>query len=106
MNSTLKRDLTAVRDYLDDPKRWTQGKMFGNRKGEGVSRRDATCACLLGTIMLVTDGRASLEKAERYDAVEEALRLQLPPEFCSLPKFNDAASYAQVLVLVDQALEQ
>lgn len=106
MNSTLKRDLEEVRSWLDKPKRWTQGTMFRDNAGNTVGRRDASCACMIGAIMLATGGRGTVEARERYDAAEEAIRHAIPTKFCSIAMFNDdpETTWTDVILAVDKAL--
>lgn len=106
MNSILKDDLKSVRDYLTPPKRWTKGALFRDQKKDNVIRRDATCACLMGAMMIVAGGRGTLEGRERYDEMDAALAKQLPEGYCSLANFNDAeqTSHDAVLQLIGRAL--
>ncbi|MDH7796406.1 MULTISPECIES: hypothetical protein [unclassified Beijerinckia] len=97
---TLKQDLTAVRDLLSDPNRWTQGWLAMNKHRLHVhpQNESATCWCLVGA------GRKLLP-FDRENEVNSALYHAIG-DGRSIANFNDHPNtrHSDVLALLDKAI--
>ena len=93
--------LTAVRELLSDPKRWTQGAMARDAQGNGVghSSSDAACWCLDGAIRYAERHKPWRPGSPAFAALRERLH------YTSVAMFNDSSEHAEVLALLDRAIE-
>ncbi|MDH7796408.1 MULTISPECIES: hypothetical protein [unclassified Beijerinckia] len=101
--SQLKADLQAIRQLLDTPDRWTKNFNARDALGRQALPDDdnATCWCLNGAMIKITDARYT----RRYDALDSALNAAVPGR-TGFITFNDNGStrHDDVLNLLDQAI--
>ena len=87
---TFQADLLELAAQFHD-KRWTQGAISRNAKDEEVHMRDATQAkwCASGHLHKIVLQRG-LHNSGLDFALLLAVERQLPPEYQTLPEWNDA----------------
>jgi hypothetical protein len=121
MNQQLIDDLTAVRELLSDPARWTRRAYAKDANGGTFLQAndpEAVCWCLAGACHKVT-GAASLIQAldnPRTSRLKDAVRDEIavsdvgcdPMALSSIAAFNDDSdvTHADVLAVLDRAIEK
>ncbi len=96
--------LRNVRDLLNDPHRWTRGSVA--RAADDAEThprsRNAVSWCLVGAAEHCAPDRTSYWAA-RSALLDEVAR-QHPG--AGIPRFNDTATHAEVLALLDAAIQR
>lgn len=105
MSKPPKTVLTDAREFLSDPKRWTKGSLFRTRKGEAVTRPLAACACLTGALLIATDGTATSERREAFDASVKLVEGLLNGAPISVFNDDPDTTHADILAVLDKAIE-
>jgi hypothetical protein len=100
LDADVLRTLRKARELLADPARWTRNALARAVTPEhnlSCSPRDptATCWCLRGALHKVAPDRDAAWRAEYYLEVAAA---------ADIASFNDTATHAQVLAVLDEAL--
>lgn len=106
--ASLREDLRKLRKYLSKSSNWTKHAAYRDKEGKPTRRTEATCACLLGAIAIVSDGRGRPENNDRFNGMYDVLAAIRPEGYVSLPAFNDdpATKHEDVLDLLDKAIEK
>lgn len=105
----MKTKLQEIRDYLADPKRWTQTYTARDEQGLPVPSTEpsAVCCCLIGMVLRVSAG----DNEARAD-ITLKLTTSIPLDFVNrtelhrIAAYNDdpATSHDDILALLDRAI--
>lgn len=102
MESQLIKDLTAMRELLAVPERWTKGVFARGKSGKPVMAdgRAAVCWSVGGAFWRVVRKQTKKE-------VFDALRATLLPDFGTIYDYNDHpdTTHADILAWIDRAIE-
>lgn len=102
--------LQAVRQKLTNPQNWTQGAMARDSDKMSVAELSpaAVCWCLLGA-MIACNRQNGLSSASTNDNITAGSniisQLAFKRSHSSISVFNDTSTHAQVLSLLDEAIE-
>lgn len=97
--------LQRVRERLSDPRRWTRGADARDADGDtvGVRNAAAVCWCLKGALAAEWD---AFEFTKDYELLGAAMmEKSRSPHPVAITTFNDTHTHAEVLALIDRALE-
>lgn len=102
--------IRRVRARLDKPEHWTRGSFARDAKGNAVVATDpkATCWCLVGAFLVESpdpvnpiNSHMATQRASKIVTIDRGSN-----SGSSVVTFNDGASHAEVIALLDRSIER
>lgn len=102
--------LLLARKKIENPENWTQGELARNINGKPVPVKDTSAVqwCLIGAIQHGTNYNSWFytENCSIFPSgIRKILNTVIGTESTHISDFNDSHSHAEVLALLDKAIE-